>query len=198
MKGEGGAMTGLEFSTQVLGTFSFLIVVGLAAQIVHVWTRTGTSPIKEWLAPLGGFLYPALMFAWAMAPDRFGPALPALDSWPARLGGLALMCLGTAVMGVAMHTMAGAWRMGTDPSQRSSLVREGIYGRIRHPIYTGFMAVLAGVWMVSGGIFFAAVGAGYAAVLIWKARSEERHMTGVFGDAYREHMRTTGRFLPWF
>ena len=185
-----------EFAVQVVGTFSFLLGVGLASQILAVRARNGRWPVKEVLAPLGGFLYPALMFFWAMDPWRFDRPLPWAGTWAAGLLGLALLCAGVSVMGLAMTQLGDAWRMGTDPEQRTLLVADGLYARVRHPIYSGFFALLLGVWVASGGIFFAVVGAVYAAVLLRKARQEERHLLDVFGGAYRDYLARTGRFLP--
>lgn len=195
-----------EFTGQVLGTFSFLFAFGLCFQIWALWKRTGLFPVVSfrqgsWFqktVSVGGFVYPALMFAYAMNPAAFDAGrIPWLDSWAARIGGLALLCLGLSVVAVAMHTMGAAWRMGTDTGQTAEIVQAGIYSRIRHPIYSGVLLAYLGVWLVCGGWFFLWVLAVFAAGTVAQAVLEERHMTQVFGDAYRDYMARTWRFFPW-
>jgi protein-S-isoprenylcysteine O-methyltransferase Ste14 len=78
------------------------------------------------------------------------------------------------------------------------LIRRGPYRFIRHPIYTGMLAALLATAitqrLVSGVLGFALV---YFA-LYRKALREESFLSQEFGDAFSEHQRHTGMFLPRF
>jgi protein-S-isoprenylcysteine O-methyltransferase Ste14 len=41
------------------------------------------------------------------------------------------------------------------------------------------------------------VGVAHVVLLQIKARNEERHLAAVHGDAYRQYLARTARFLPW-
>jgi protein-S-isoprenylcysteine O-methyltransferase Ste14 len=77
------------------------------------------------------------------------------------------------------------------------LVTEGIYGRIRHPIYASLL-----LWGAAQVVLLQNAVAGWggaaAAVLVWVLRvpAEEKMMVDAFGDEYRRYMTRTGRVLP--
>lgn len=189
-------MTEAKLVSNVFGTFSFLFLFGLLAQVLRVWKAAGTFPVARAWPGVAAFTLPVLMFGYAMAPGLFGPQFAALWNWPARLAGLALLCLGTAVVAVAMHTMGGAWRMGIDPEQRARMVSEGIYARVRHPIYGGVIVICLGMFLLAANAFFLGVFLAAWLGMTLQARAEERFLDATFGESYREYVRRTGRFLP--
>lgn len=78
-----------------------------------------------------------------------------------------------------------------------ALVTTGIYGRIRNPFYTSYLAYWAG-WMTATSLHPASV-ACFALFLVvyWIAvRDEEAFLTRQFGDQYVAFKLSTGRFLP--
>ena len=82
------------------------------------------------------------------------------------------------------------------PSSRTQLVQEGIYGLIRHPLYT---AVLA--WSLGWAIFWLSWPAIVAACLLLplldsKARFEERALLQQFPE-YASYQKRVKRFIPW-
>lgn len=78
-----------------------------------------------------------------------------------------------------------------------TLVTDGPYAWIRHPIYTATILFAIGLVLVSANalVTFCAV---TAASLLLSTRifEEERLMTVRFGDGYRQYMHRTGRLLP--
>lgn len=80
------------------------------------------------------------------------------------------------------------------------LVTAGPYRRIRHPMYTGIIAVAVGTSLV-----FASWPAAIAAMLsialhLWWASAEEKLLSSdpQLGGEYRAYASSTGRFLPRF
>lgn len=77
------------------------------------------------------------------------------------------------------------------------LVTSGIYGRIRNPLYTSYLAYWA-AWVPATGLHLASV-ACFALffVVYWIAvRDEEAFLSAQFGDQYIAFKLRTGRFLP--
>ena len=79
-----------------------------------------------------------------------------------------------------------------------ALVVAGPYRLVRHPFYSGFEAVTLGIavlvdlpWAYLAALVF----------LLWLvfvvAPFEERELLALFGEPYREYLRTHRRFLPF-
>lgn len=83
-----------------------------------------------------------------------------------------------------------------EPPDGGALIRRGIYGKIRHPLYTA--VILAGLgWALAWGSWSSALAA--AALIPFlhaKSLHEERLLREKFSD-YREYEKTTKRFVPW-
>ena len=91
------------------------------------------------------------------------------------------------------HLQLG-WRTHM-PSVRDTLVRSGLYGRVRHPIYAGALLIFPGLALVrptSTVVAASAVGLAWA---ITQARLEELDLVQRL-PAYREYMRDVPRFFP--
>ncbi|MDQ7851028.1 MAG: methyltransferase [Armatimonadota bacterium] len=83
------------------------------------------------------------------------------------------------------------------PSVRDSLVRTGLYARMRHPIYAGVVLVFGGLAVLrptAPVLVASCVGIGWALV---QARLEELDLVKRL-PAYREYMRQVPRFFPRF
>ena len=87
-----------------------------------------------------------------------------------------------------------------DPNYRfentSRLVTGGLYGRIRHPLYSSLLFLAWGICLkhLSGEGLLATVFA--SMFLYFTARIEEEENVRKFGAAYEAYMRRTGMFLP--
>ncbi|MFH2109656.1 MAG: isoprenylcysteine carboxylmethyltransferase family protein [Candidatus Bathyarchaeota archaeon] len=91
-------------------------------------------------------------------------------------------------------TMLGSSRLVTVEGQR--LVTDGLYRRIRHPLYLGEMTRNLGFTLIlTSGYGFTLVLLG-SAFLLFRIPREERMMLEEFGDEYREYMRRTWRLIP--
>jgi protein-S-isoprenylcysteine O-methyltransferase Ste14 len=73
----------------------------------------------------------------------------------------------------------------------TALVTRGIYAYIRHPLYSSLL-------LLAWGVFFKAPGwAGAALALFFTARADEAECNAYFGEAYRDYMQHTKRFVPF-
>ncbi len=112
------------------------------------------------------------------------------------IAGAALMIIGMGVL------LAGALALGRNltpfpkPAEQAQLVRHGIYAVVRHPLYTGVMAVSIG-WALTWQSWPAL---GVAMTLIpffhAKARHEEQWLRKKFTE-YADYEKQVHRFIPW-
>ena len=84
------------------------------------------------------------------------------------------------------------------PFERTTtLITTGAYRYIRHPMYSALMFLAWGTYFKDPswpGTFLAIT----ASILLFKtATADEAECIGYFGEAYREYMRTTRRFVPF-
>lgn len=106
-----------------------------------------------------------------------------------KLIGLALELAGVAVAIWARRILGRNWSGEITIKQDHQLIRSGPYAIVRHPIYTGLLAMYTGTAIVSGQVH-ALLGllVGIIAYLR-KTRMEEANLVKAFGaqyDAYRE------------
>lgn len=130
-------------------------------------------------------------------PEELQPLLtiyqfPQVFGWLAAL--LAVTCLWATF--ICWHRMGKSWRMGIDPNDRTQLVCNGPYAYVRHPIYGLSTLIMIATMVAVPNVLMLAAGVVHLLLLQWEARREERHLTNVHGDEYREYARRTGRFFP--
>jgi protein-S-isoprenylcysteine O-methyltransferase Ste14 len=79
----------------------------------------------------------------------------------------------------------------------SILVKSGIYGYIRHPLYLSVFMLGTGVMLKDPGLIQLLLGI-INFIAVWlTAMIEEKEMIAKFGDAYREYMKETKMFIPF-
>jgi protein-S-isoprenylcysteine O-methyltransferase Ste14 len=106
---------------------------------------------------------------------------------------LLLMCL-LLVAGVAAH--GRRLTPYPRPAQDARLLQEGIYGLIRHPLYTCNLCFLFGwalLWGSQLGLAVACLGVPF---YLGKARQEERLLRQSFPE-YDGYQKRVKRFIPW-
>jgi protein-S-isoprenylcysteine O-methyltransferase Ste14 len=94
--------------------------------------------------------------------------------------------------------MGKNWRMAVTPDQKTELVTNGLYSRVRHPIYAlSILLMICSALIVPTGPM-ALVAVVHVALMLVKARNEERFLLAAKGEAYARYCRQTGRFMPRF
>lgn len=128
-------------------------------------------------------------------------ALPRADHWPSgSLGqgiGLVLIVGGLAIVGAASLGLGRGLTPTPVPNGRAELCTTGLYGVVRHPIYTGVLIIVLGIVVRSGNLVTLAVGVVTAIFFDRKAAWEEARLTEQFPD-YPAYCRTTPRLIPGF
>jgi len=126
-------------------------------------------------------------------------AAPSREDWdtPSWLTGLGWM-VSIAGVGIAI---AASLRLGTAltptpvPAVRGELATHGLYRYMRHPIYSGVLAIVAGIVIRSGSYLSAAIGLALLGFFTIKARWEEQQLLGHY-PGYAQYAATTPRFVP--
>jgi protein-S-isoprenylcysteine O-methyltransferase Ste14 len=129
--------------------------------------------------------------AFAVPAFARGPVAYEALRWAAALGALA--CLAATIQ--CWRRMGRDWRM--DISDRNtSLITDGLFAKVRHPIYALQIALVAATAIVLPSPAMLGVAALHVILMNVKARSEEAHLARMHGDAYRRYTERTGRFVP--
>ena len=123
-----------------------------------------------------------------------GPALHA--AWLSIVG-IVMAVVGIAATVYAQIDMGDSWRIGVDDNETTALVRTGVFGRVRNPIYTAMVTFGLGITLLAPNLV--AIGAFVLLVAIMELqvrRVEEPHLLRKHGNSYRDYRATVGRFLP--
>lgn len=86
--------------------------------------------------------------------------------------------------------------MAVAADQPTELVTSGLYGYIRHPIYALSILLMLCTVAVAPNLPVAVMAAIHVALMLAKARNEERFLVDTQGAPYVRYCRRTGRFLP--
>lgn len=125
--------------------------------------------------------------------------LPWGSLWPREIAtlviGLVLVALG---VGVAVDAGARLGRTLTPspiPKAGGQLVTGGVYGLVRHPIYSGLLVLGAGLAVIGASVLHPLAWIALLSVLMVKSRLEERMLSEQYGD-YAAYAARVGRLVP--
>lgn len=124
---------------------------------------------------------------------------PSGDDWatPGWLTGLGwVISIGGVVLALAASLRLGSALTPTPvPTARGDLRTDGIYSYMRHPIYTGVLAIVVGIVVRSGSVLTALVGLVLVVFFSVKARWEEQQLRDRY-SGYDDYSARTPRFVP--
>ena len=185
--------------------------IGVGAMIVRVRRSMhhGAKPVAEqrferfslmwivWVVLVTGWIG----VPWAtLAHSAKVPALPEFASgaaygvlrWVA--AAVAVIALGATIR--CWKRMGSNWRMDVGVATRAPLITDGPFAHVRHPIYAFSMLLMLCTVAIVPTLPIVVIAVVHVVLMNAKARSEERHLLAVHGDAYAHYLRTSGRFLP--
>ena len=106
-----------------------------------------------------------------------------------------LVLAGVVILGLSFLALGKSLTAHPIPAKQGVLVTDGLYKYARHPIYTGVLALGAGMTLAGGLfphiLFFVAL----VILLNYKASFEE-HLLRARYEGYASYAVKTGRFLP--
>jgi protein-S-isoprenylcysteine O-methyltransferase Ste14 len=125
-----------------------------------------------------------------------GPNTPALRAPEAlRVAGQFIQAIGVALIVISAIELGRRLTAHPTPNGRGSLRRSGLYRFVRHPMYTGVMAMAIGSSLTNSSVVRGASTGMLVLLFAIKARFEELSLVAHFTE-YSSYASTTGRFLP--
>jgi len=89
------------------------------------------------------------------------------------------------------------WSVTLEVREQHALVTNGVYSRVRHPMYSAFwLWALAQALLLPNWIAGPAGLVGFGTLFFLRVGREEALMMETFGDEYRRYMARTSRILP--
>jgi protein-S-isoprenylcysteine O-methyltransferase Ste14 len=89
------------------------------------------------------------------------------------------------------------WSVTLEVREQHTLVTNGVYSRVRHPMYSAFwLWAVAQALLLPNWIAGPAGLVGFGTLFFLRVRREEALMMETFGDEYRRYMARTSRILP--
>lgn len=180
-----------------LAALAALVLVVLDAPLRTFRQRWKTSRWPERLVLLSIETNFVLLWAMVVLVLRRDFAL-APESWSAAcaLAGAAL-AVGGSALAIAARLALGRWFSGSfGVKEGHELITHGPYALVRHPMYTGLLAMVAGcalAWRSGGTLVLAAA----LVVPFWfHTAIEEPMFVEHFGDAYRDYQKRVPRLVP--
>lgn len=137
----------------------------------------------------------ALFVAAIIAPGKGGEWSP---GWR-RLGrgvGLPLVLVGVGLSVAAFRDLGDNLTALPHPKDDATLVQDGIYGMVRHPIYSGAIFTTLGAGLLTGNRTRTLLGIVFLAFFDAKARREEAWLIEKF-PAYPAYRRSVKKLIPF-
>lgn len=160
----------------VLLAIEFMIIIGFVAWMTKV-------------------LLFALHSSFRLFPSSLD--LQLLNSFPAKIAGVALITSGLVILGSAYASFGDSWRVGFDVKSPGALVTTGTFALSRNPIYVFVDLWFIGVFLINGTLIFLIFALLTLAVLHWQILQEEKFLVGLYGQPYQSYCATIGRYLYW-
>ena len=165
------------FSAFLVALFSEMYGFPLTLYFLAGWLQSN-YPNVDWFSHESGHLL-EMLFGWQGSP-HFGP----------------FHFLSTAFIIGGFYLIAAGWRTLYAAQKEGKLATTGLYARVRHPQYAGFVLVMFGFLVQWPTLLTLAM----FPVLLWMysrlAIHEEREVEKMFGDTWRNYADKTPRFIP--
>lgn len=160
----------------VLLAVEFVAIIGFVAWMIEVLLSALHSSFRLFPSPLDSQL---------------------LNSFPAKIAGVALVTSGLVIFGSAYASFGDSWRVGFDVKKPGALVTTGTFALSRNPIYVFLDLWFIGVFLVNGTLIFLIFALLAVAVLHWQILQEEEFLARLYGQFYRSYCGKTGRYFHW-
>jgi protein-S-isoprenylcysteine O-methyltransferase Ste14 len=173
-----------------------------------VWKRTGVNPLvfkgsddaHDYIGRVFKLLFAAVVAAAAVYStsgrlyEYLAPVIWLEHRWLQWVG-VALLLTSLAWTVVAQAQMGESWRIGIDKGHRTPLVRKGVFGLSRNPIFLGMMLTLLGLFLMTpNAVTLLVLGLGVVLIQI-QVRLEEEFLSKAHGDDYADYRRHVRRWV---
>jgi protein-S-isoprenylcysteine O-methyltransferase Ste14 len=167
------------FSAFLVALFTEMYGFPLTIYLLSGWLQS-RNPGVNWFSHDAGHLL-EMTFGWRANPHA-GP----------------FHILSFVFIGGGFMLISTGWHVLYQAQREGQLADTGIYARIRHPQYDGFVLVMFGFLLQWPTILTLAMFP-VLVFMYWRlAKAEERESLAVFGNAYRDYMEQVPAFFPRF
>jgi protein-S-isoprenylcysteine O-methyltransferase Ste14 len=187
------------FANPARAAFAALLV---AAALAAVLLRLDLNPLRQGATPAGTqtvqlapLLALSLALLWFLPyADRRTILTLRHESW--RYIGVLCCVLGAAVRLLALKSLGPNFSAYVTLQPNHRLVQQGIYARIRHPLYLSLLLLPTGIALVFASKLAWPVLALAALFVIDRMRREERLLASHFAAEFENYKRRTWKLIP--
>lgn len=165
------------FSAFIVALFAEMYGFPLTIFLLSGWLQSHFPSVNWWSHDAGHLL--EMMFGWRVNP-HFG--LFHVASF--------------ALIGAGFWLISAGWASLHAAQRVHRLATAGIYAKIRHPQYLGFIFVMLGFLLQWPTLLTAAMFPVLVVMYVRLARQEERAALAEFGSEYRNYMERVPAFVP--
>ena len=165
------------FSAFLVALFTEMYGFPLTIYVLSGWLQS-RFPDVNWLSHDAGHLLEMLL-GWKLNP-HYGPFHNLSNLFI--IGGFSVL--------------AAAWNVLYRAQREGRLATSGLYARMRHPQYVGFVLIMFGFLLQWPTILTLAMFPVLVVMYGYLAKREEQDMISQFGQEYREYAARTPRFFP--
>jgi protein-S-isoprenylcysteine O-methyltransferase Ste14 len=184
--------------------------LGVGVMIVRVKRHSRDTPILSPKLPLErfmGLVFIPVVALWMVLPwlarNGSSPLLALSPSaadvpayvacrWLAAI--VAVLCFVATVR--CWARMGRDWRMAVAVGEKTNLITDGPFSRIRHPIYAFQILLMICTVVVVPTLPMVVVAVTHFTLMNVKARNEERYLLQTQPEDYSRYVQRTGRFFP--
>ena len=165
------------FSAFLVALFTEMYGFPLTIYLLSGWLQS-RFPDVNWLSHDAGHLL-EMLFGWKLNP-LFGP----------------FHILSNVFIFGGFWVLAAAWNVLYQAQRERRLATTGLYARMRHPQYVGFVMIMFGFLLQWPTILTLAMFPVLVLMYGYLAKREEEDMIRQFGQEYRQYAARTPRFFP--
>lgn len=165
------------FSAFLVALFAEMYGFPLTIYLLSGWLQT-SFPQVDWLSHDAGHLL-EMIFGWEANP-HFGP----------------FHLLSFALIGGGFWLISKGWQELYAAQKAKILATQGLYARIQHPQYLGFILIMTGFLFQWPTLLTLAMYPVLVYMYVKLAKSEEKAAADEFGEQWRHYARNTPRFIP--
>ena len=165
------------FSAFIVALFAEMYGFPLTIYLLSGWLQSRWPGIN-WFSHDAGHLL-EMVFGWRLNP-HFGP----------------FHFLSFVFIGGGFWLISAGWQRLYEAQKRRGLATGGVYARMRHPQYAGFILIMFGFLLQWPTILTLAMFPVLVVMYVRLAKAEERDTLAEFGDAYANYMKDVPAFIP--